>query len=95
MKKYYTEIELWKKFNKLSDDKKVKILDKALNYELGSKTKLENGLFGGTEVVFMNYSLKGTLQSVFLSNYQYVREATNDEINKFGHKFPSKIITSW
>lgn len=37
MKKYYTETELWKKFNKLSDDKKVKILDKALNYELGSK----------------------------------------------------------
>ena len=58
-------------------------------------TNLKGGAFGGTEVVFMNYSLKGTLQSVLLSYYQYVREATNDEINKFGHSFPSKIITSW
>lgn len=27
-------------------------------------TNLDRGLFGGTEVVFMNYSLKGTLQSL-------------------------------
>jgi hypothetical protein len=58
-------------------------------------TNLNKGMFGGTEVVFMNYSLKGTLQAVFLSNYEYLREATSDEINEFGKEFPSKIITKW
>jgi hypothetical protein len=58
-------------------------------------TNLSHGMFGGTEVVFMNYSLKGTLQSVFLSNYEYLREATLKEINQFGERFPSKIITRW
>ena len=58
-------------------------------------TNLSRGMFGGTEVVFMNYSLKGTLQSVFLSNYEYLREATLEEINQFGERFPSKIITRW
>jgi hypothetical protein len=58
-------------------------------------TNLSGGAFGGTEVVFMNYSLKGTLQAVFLSNYEYLREATSKEINEFGKHFPSKIITRW
>lgn len=50
-------------------------------------TVLKGGGFGGTEVVFMNYSLKGTLQSVILSYYEYVREATPEEIEEFGKKF--------
>ncbi len=58
-------------------------------------TNLNPGFCGGTEVVFMNYSLAGTLQAVILSYYEYLRPATDDEINKFGHKFPQKIITSW
>ena len=57
-------------------------------------TNLSGGAFGGTEVVFMNYALKGTLQAVFLSNYEYFREPTNDEINTFGQKLLPKS-TNW
>lgn len=36
MSKHYTSEELLNKFNNLSDDKKVKILTKALSYQKGS-----------------------------------------------------------
>ena len=52
-----------------------------------------SSMFGGTEVVFMNYSLKGTLQVVFLDNYEYLREATLSEIDKFWDKKNRFLIT--
>jgi hypothetical protein len=49
-------------------------------------TNLNGGMFGGKEAVFMNYSLKGTLQNVFLSEFEYLREATSEEITQFGKR---------
>lgn len=37
MIKHYTEKELLEKFNKLSNEEKVKVLNKALDYTHGSK----------------------------------------------------------
>lgn len=62
-------------------------------------TNLRSGLFGGTEVVFMNYGKKGQIQSVLLSYYEYIREPTNEEVEKFGGKLKqqitTKLITEW
>lgn len=46
------------------------------------------GRFGGTEVVFLNYSMKGTLQAVvdFNSHYEYLREPTAEELQKYAEK---------
>lgn len=51
-------------------------------------SKNSGGFFGGTEVIFLNYSLKGTLQSVinFNHDYEYLREPTNEEIEKYYNK---------
>ena len=51
-------------------------------------TDFKGGRFGGTEVVFLNYSLKGTLQTIlnFHPNYEYLREPTPEEIEMFNKK---------
>jgi len=48
----------------------------------------KSGRFGGTEVVFLNGSLKNSLQAVvdFNQNYEYLREATIEETDKYYDK---------
>lgn len=44
------------------------------------------GKWGGSEVVFLNYSLKGTLQAITnFNNYEYLREPTIEEIRNYSH----------
>ncbi len=51
-------------------------------------SKGKSGSFGGTEVIFLNYSLKGTLQAIcnFNNDYTYLREPTLEEIDKYYNK---------
>jgi hypothetical protein len=57
----------------------------------GKYTILSNGVsgkFGGKEVVFLNYSLKGTLQSITNFNeYEYLREPSLEEMEKYQKYF--------
>ena len=48
----------------------------------------KSGRFGGTEVVFLNGSLKDSLQAVvdFNQDYEYLREATIEETDKYYNK---------
>jgi len=61
---------------------------KKINGNIKVLSKKSSGRFGGTEVVFLNYSLKGTMQSVinFSHDYEYLREPTNEEIEKYYNK---------
>lgn len=61
---------------------------KKKNGKLKVLSERKNGRFGGTEVIFLNYSLKGTLQSVYNFNqeYEYLREPTLEEIEKYYDK---------
>jgi hypothetical protein len=50
-------------------------------------SEMKTGRFGGTEVIFLNYSLKGTLQSISnFNDYTYLREPTFEEIEKYYNK---------
>ena len=61
---------------------------KKKNGNIKVTTTLKNGGFGGTEVVFLNFSMKGTLQAVgnFNENYEYLREPTQEEIEMYRNK---------
>ena len=46
-----------------------------------------SGKFGGTEVIFLNYSLKGSLQAISnFNDYEYLRNPTLSEIDMYYNK---------